>query len=109
MKLEASYLSIVLVLLITMLLTSSFINLINHSVSNIKNTLSGSSNNGECIYIFKQDSVKIVLINRTCMNGSVVYIDTDIGEIYSNEEFSLIKTYSDKSIRIITREEIVIV
>jgi len=43
------------------------------------------------------------------MNGSVVYIDTDIGEIYSNEEFSLIKTYSDKSIRIITREEIVIV
>lgn len=109
MKMEANYLSTMLILFLTMLLTASFVNLINNSVVNIMNSIDKTSSGvEECVYTVHYSSVKIVLINKSCI-GEVLNIVISSGETYTSNEYILVKTSSRQLVKIVTREEIIVV
>lgn len=109
MRIEANYVSIVFTLVIAMLLTTYFAHSINNSVENIiKSTRGRDSRLINCIYSIQFNYTKIVILDRVCI-GEILYIVLDNGTIHYGDEYIWIKASLRQDIKIITREEIIIV
>lgn len=101
--------SIVFTLIVAMLLTTYFVYLVNSSVEGIiKLIRERNVKFVDCIFSVQYDHTKIVLLNRACI-GEILHISIVNGTIYYDDEYVWIKTSLYQDIRIITREEVIVV
>ncbi len=106
MKVLSNYVSLAIVLMITIVLTYSFASTITNMVNNLRNGI--ENENTQCMSVRVINTTKYVIINKTC-SGKLVEIIGNYTILANTTDLIVLETGVSTELKIVCTEEIYIV